>query len=173
MITASRTCFAAPISLSPKFYNRGMLRNLTSINSLRWGALMNPLRPTVRQMPQRIFSTIPQAAHSATSEADQRNSDRNSVAVIVGASRGIGLAVVQALVGRWKGHIVATCRNVQDAGALGALWQFMPDRFSILPMDVCDENSVCSCCKKKQKTTVSFDCTNKTLICLLYMVFNR
>lgn len=80
---------------------------------------------------------------SPSDDARTRNADKNAVAVVVGASRGIGLAVVQNLVTRWSGRIVATCRNVDDAGALSALWQFMPDRFSLLPMDVCDEESVC------------------------------
>lgn len=79
---------------------------------------------------------------TATEAAQQRNSDQKAVAVVVGASRGIGLAIVQSLVRRWKGKIVATCRDVEGAGALSALWQFMPDRLTILPMDVCDENSV-------------------------------
>lgn len=79
---------------------------------------------------------------SPSDDARTRNADKNAVAVVVGASRGIGLAVVQNLVTRWSGHIVATCRNVDDAGALSALWQFMPDRFSLLSMDVCDEESV-------------------------------
>lgn len=80
---------------------------------------------------------------SPTEQAVVRNADKDAVAVIIGASRGIGLAVTQALVTRWKGRIVATCRNVEEAGALSALWQFMPDRFTVLPMDVCDEPSVC------------------------------
>lgn len=79
----------------------------------------------------------------APSAASQiRNADANAVAVVVGASRGIGLAMVQQLATRWKGRIVATCRDVQAAGALGALWQFMPDRFSVVALDVCDEKSV-------------------------------
>lgn len=71
-----------------------------------------------------------------------RNADPNAVAVVVGASRGIGLAMVQKLVRRWKGKIVATCRDRESAGALGALWQFMPDRLSIITMDVCKEDTV-------------------------------
>lgn len=79
----------------------------------------------------------------AHSIAADRSSDSNAVAVVVGGSRGIGLAMVQALVSRgWKGKIVATCRDVEQAGALSALWQFMPDRFSVLSMDVCDEASI-------------------------------
>lgn len=77
-----------------------------------------------------------------TDEAQQRNSDKKAVAVVVGASRGIGLAIVQCLAKQWKGKIVATCRDPENAGALNALWQFMPDRLSVLPMDVCDEDSV-------------------------------
>lgn len=84
----------------------------------------------------------PVCTSSPTEAARQRNADGNAVAVVVGASRGIGLAIVQSLVRRWKGKIVATCRDVENAGALNALWQFMPDRMAILPLDVCDEDSV-------------------------------
>lgn len=62
---------------------------------------------------------------------------------MVGASRGIGLAIAQALVSRgWKGRIAATCRDTDNVPALSALWQFIPDRFCILGMDVCDEESI-------------------------------
>lgn len=94
-----------------------------------------------------IFTRFPQKRFTATlhshSDAKTRNSDASAVAVVVGASRGIGLAIVQALVSRgWKGRIAATCRDTTNAPALSALWQFMPDRFRILDMDVCDEESI-------------------------------
>lgn len=94
-----------------------------------------PFTPTC---PKRFTATLP--LHS---DAQTRNNNTSAVAVVVGASRGIGLAIVQALVSRgWKGRIAATCRDAENASALSALWQFMPDRFCILGMDVCDEQSI-------------------------------
>lgn len=78
----------------------------------------------------------------ACAASSVRNSDANAVAVVVGASRGIGLAITQKLIKRWKGRIVATCRDPGEAGALSALWQFVPHRFSIVRLDVEDESSV-------------------------------
>lgn len=90
----------------------------------------------------------------AHSIAVDRNNDSNAIAVIVGGSRGIGLAMVQSLVSRgWKGKIVATCRDATQAGALSALWQFMPDRFNVLPMDVCNESTIEEAVKEVKEWT--------------------
>ena len=93
---------------------------------------------TITRFASTMAHTKPAPAHISTI----RNADPNAVAVVVGASRGIGLAMVQNLVKRWKGSIVATCRDVESAGALSALWQFMPHRLTVIPMDVCDEKTV-------------------------------
>eukprot|EP00188_Purpureofilum_apyrenoidigerum_P001371 Plantae.Rhodophyta-Purpureofilum_apyrenoidigerum.ctg17443.p1 GENE.Plantae.Rhodophyta-Purpureofilum_apyrenoidigerum.ctg17443~~Plantae.Rhodophyta-Purpureofilum_apyrenoidigerum.ctg17443.p1 ORF type:complete len:318 (-),score=53.78 Plantae.Rhodophyta-Purpureofilum_apyrenoidigerum.ctg17443:97-1050(-) len=74
--------------------------------------------------------------------AKQRNSDKSAAALIVGASRGIGLAMSQAMSKRFKGKIICACREPDEAGALNALWQFNPERFSVVKMDVTDEVSV-------------------------------
>lgn len=42
----------------------------------------------------------------------------------------------------FPGQIFCACRNPDEAGALGALWQFNPERFTILKMDVTVEESV-------------------------------
>uniref|UniRef100_A0A7S3A716 Uncharacterized protein n=2 Tax=Rhodosorus marinus TaxID=101924 RepID=A0A7S3A716_9RHOD len=78
----------------------------------------------------------------ATDAAKRRNADVEAAALIVGASRGIGLAISQVLPKRFKGKIFCACRNPDEAGALGALWQFNPERFTILKMDVTVEESV-------------------------------
>lgn len=111
---------------------------------LAWATyLPRALRTPRQQLLSRVICTAtirPPSLAAAT-----RNADPSAVAVVVGASRGIGLAIVQTLVKRWRGRIVATTRKPDDAGALGALWQFMPDRLSIVPLDVCDESSVSFC----------------------------
>lgn len=110
--------------------------------SLGWTYISSPIRGV------RMAHTTP----NPTAAAVTRRLDPSSVAMVVGASRGIGLAMVQALVSRsWKGKIIAACRDPDSAGALQALWQFMPDRFHILKMDICEEDSVSSRCIDKLK----------------------
>jgi NAD(P)-dependent dehydrogenase (short-subunit alcohol dehydrogenase family) len=57
-------------------------------------------------------------AEGAQKNAQIRNADADAVAVIVGGSRGIGLAMVQVLTTSFKGRIFATGRRPQDATAL-------------------------------------------------------
>jgi NAD(P)-dependent dehydrogenase (short-subunit alcohol dehydrogenase family) len=53
--------------------------------------------------------------------AKTRNSDPDATCVIIGASRGIGLAMSQQIFGRFKGKVAALCRSPDEAGALAAL----------------------------------------------------
>ncbi len=62
--------------------------------------------------------------------------------MIVGASRGIGLAATQSLLRRFTGRIIALCRDPESAGALNALVQFDPRRLQVAPIDITDEESV-------------------------------
>jgi len=71
-----------------------------------------------------------------------RNADPNAVAVIVGASRGIGLASTQALFRRFSGRIIALCRDPASSGALSALTQFDPNRLQVAQCDITDESSI-------------------------------
>lgn len=64
-------------------------------------------------------------------------------ALVVGASRGIGLALIEQLLGVPSCHrIVATCRHPEAAEALGALLDSANGRLRILAMDVTSERSV-------------------------------
>jgi NAD(P)-dependent dehydrogenase (short-subunit alcohol dehydrogenase family) len=74
--------------------------------------------------------------------ATARNSDPNAVCVVVGASRGIGLAITQQLFRRFKGRVITLCRRPDEAGALSALFQFNPHRMTLVPIDTTDEQSV-------------------------------
>lgn len=78
----------------------------------------------------------------ASAPASARNADPAAVAVVIGASRGIGLAATQALMRRFTGTIVALCRDPDSANALKALVQFDPRRLRVAPIDVTDEASV-------------------------------
>ena len=63
--------------------------------------------------------------------------------MIQGASRGIGLALVRALLADARfDRIVASCREPSRAPALQALGRANRERLDIVALDVCDEDSV-------------------------------
>lgn len=82
-----------------------------------------------------------------------RNSDSEAACVVVGASRGIGLAMSQQLFRRFKGRIITLCRNPESAGALSALFQFNPDRMHMLSIDTTDEKSVATAARQVREIT--------------------
>ena len=65
-----------------------------------------------------------------------------STSVIVGASRGIGLALVSALLHRGRGQVVATGRKASESAALAALREQWPDRLHYAQVDVTDAESI-------------------------------
>jgi NAD(P)-dependent dehydrogenase (short-subunit alcohol dehydrogenase family) len=117
----SRRC---PLALNP------ILQSL-SANSIR-------LQSNVRF----AGSTAASSSYTKHASAHARNADPDAVCVVVGASRGIGLAITQQLFRRFKGRVFALCRQPESAGALSALFQFNPDRMTLLPIDITDEDSV-------------------------------
>jgi len=82
------------------------------------------------------------AAAAVTAGAQARNADRNAVAVIVGGSRGIGLAMVKDLISRFDGQIFATGRNPQEAKGLQEVMGQYPGRITPVVLDVTREDSV-------------------------------
>ncbi|GAB0495806.1 hypothetical protein MMPV_007112 [Pyropia vietnamensis] len=104
-----------------------------------------------RRLAAAATASRPTAAlaggRAETPDAAARNADPDAVAVIVGASRGVGLAMTQALSGRFKGKIFAACRDPDSAGALQALWQFNPSRLNIVRADVTCEASLAAVAK--------------------------
>ena len=76
------------------------------------------------------------------SAASRRNADADAVFVVSGSSRGIGLQFVSALLGRTRGRILACCRSPASADRLIELASRHPDRVSILPLDVEDQDSI-------------------------------
>ena len=79
---------------------------------------------------------------AATSSAKARNADDSAVAVIVGGSRGIGLAMVTDLLSRFNGRIFATGRNPDNATGLQEVLAEAAGRVTPISMDVTDEESV-------------------------------
>ena len=66
-----------------------------------------------------------------------------SASVIQGASRGIGLALVERLLERsGPGLVFATCRHPRRADALRVLAKAHPERLRVLTLDVADERSI-------------------------------
>ncbi|XP_074567926.1 uncharacterized protein LOC141824516 isoform X3 [Curcuma longa] len=65
------------------------------------------------------------------------------VSMVQGASRGIGLEFVKQLLKKNdEGHVIATCRNPNQATGLLDLKNKFLERLSILPLDVTKENTI-------------------------------
>ncbi|CAN6338903.1 unnamed protein product [Urochloa humidicola] len=66
------------------------------------------------------------------------------VAMVQGASRGIGLEFVRQLLRRSdQGRVVATCRSPASAAELQKLKEeHAPGRLTVVPLDVTDESTI-------------------------------
>ena len=104
-------------------------------------------RPYRAQAPTRYHARLPGTLISR----DRRHvplgvtalNDQYCTAVIQGASRGIGLALVRKLLADpGRGRIVASCRDPAHAQALRALRVTNPERLEIVALDVTEEDSV-------------------------------
>ena len=69
-------------------------------------------------------------------------SSPTAVSVVLGASRGLGLALSAALLQRSPGHVVALSRRPEDAPALMELKEAAAGRLSCLSCDVTDTGSL-------------------------------
>lgn len=65
----------------------------------------------------------------------------HAYALVTGANRGLGLALVQRLLARGD-RVVATCRQPGKATALNVLAAQHPGRLHVLPLDVADPKSI-------------------------------
>lgn len=72
-----------------------------------------------------------------------RNQDRDAVMMVMGASRGIGYAFVEALLKRTNGRVFAACRNPDRAKKLREL-ELKESRLNVCPVksDLCDMESI-------------------------------
>ena len=104
----------------------------------------NPKRAGLPETVRRLQTNMQAAAAPATASAQARNKDPSAVAVIVGGSRGIGLAMVSDLITRFDGHIFATGRRPDTSQELHALIAQHPSRVTCVAMDVTNEQSVSS-----------------------------
>jgi len=78
------------------------------------------------------------------SEGWKRRNDPNAVFVVTGASRGIGLQFVKALLDQTQGTVVACCRSPDQANALMELGASMqqPHRLQLVELDLEDQESI-------------------------------
>lgn len=88
---------------------------------------------------------------TSISESQKRNSDLNSIFIVTGASRGIGLQYVKSLVERTNGTIIAACRSPSTATQLHDFLNGDNDtddnnrrksRVQILPLDLENQSSI-------------------------------
>ncbi len=68
--------------------------------------------------------------------------DAQSVVVITGSSRGLGLEFVRQLLQSTESHVVATARDPQKADSLTALAKQQPNRLKLVALDTGDESSI-------------------------------
>lgn len=82
--------------------------------------------------------------------------------LVVGASRGIGLAMVSALLSQTDATsalptVLAVCRHPEQADALLALQQACPDRLAILAADIADPESLRALAEAVKQITPRLD----------------
>jgi len=90
------------------------------------------------------MSTTPQSTpeEGGMTAAQKRNADDAAVCVIVGGGRGIGLAMIEEMLHRFRGHILVTARDPWSSPALLDLKEKNEDRITLVAMDVTNEESV-------------------------------
>ncbi|XP_048325636.2 uncharacterized protein LOC107433845 isoform X1 [Ziziphus jujuba] len=92
----------------------------------------------------------PRASFSSSSSTNVKLA--GGVSMVQGASRGIGLEFVKQLLEKnERGHVVATCRNPNEATGLLNLKHKFDDRLSIQQLDVTVESTIEECAKSIQE----------------------
>ena len=66
----------------------------------------------------------------------------DSVVVITGCSRGLGLEYVKQILETTESHVVATARNPQKSDALTRLSKQYEERLKLVTLDTEDESSI-------------------------------
>ena len=87
------------------------------------------------------FSDISPGAGSTGASA-ARNASADSVYVVTGASRGIGLEFARQMLERSRGRVVALCRDPQGSAGLCDLESSGGERLHTLPLDLESQASV-------------------------------
>lgn len=101
-------------------------------------------------------------AHALPAFHERPEAFRESHVLVVGASRGIGLAMVSALLRQADAAmttptVLAACRHPEQATALLALQQVYPDRLAILAVDMADPESLRALAEAVKQITPRLD----------------
>ncbi len=100
-----------------------------------------PEPPGTHDFP--VFSDIETNTDQPSADTELRRNDPNSVFVVTGASRGIGLQFVKTLLETTKGTIVACCRIPEQATTLQSLQDNdVGGRLQIVQLDLEDQASI-------------------------------
>eukprot|EP00172_Hildenbrandia_rubra_P002243 Plantae.Rhodophyta-Hildenbrandia_rubra.ctg29561.p1 GENE.Plantae.Rhodophyta-Hildenbrandia_rubra.ctg29561~~Plantae.Rhodophyta-Hildenbrandia_rubra.ctg29561.p1 ORF type:complete len:310 (+),score=34.91 Plantae.Rhodophyta-Hildenbrandia_rubra.ctg29561:966-1895(+) len=116
---------------------KNQIRMLISFACIRG---QNPLRLPLRA--QTFRSAASKASLKTSSIAVNRNKDQNATAVIVGASRGIGLALTKEVAKRFDGKVIGLCRRPDVAEDLSDVVESDRERIFKGEIDIENENSV-------------------------------
>lgn len=129
----------SPLAFTHLGLNNGINRDRVRLSSS--SSFQAPEPPESQGQP--VFPDIQiQNKSSQRSDATLRNTDPDAVFVINGSSRGIGLQLVQSLLQRTKGKIVACCRSPDAAYNLQTLASGHPQRIQIFPLDVEQQSTI-------------------------------
>lgn len=101
-----------------------------------------PEPPASKGMP--VYPDIDLSMEVQRSESLKRNTDKDAVFVVNGASRGIGLQFVKSLVERTEGIVIACCRSPENAVGLNDYIETLddPSRVQVIPLDMEDQESI-------------------------------
>ena len=90
----------------------------------------------------KYYPATSKKARASESAMPHFHTAPNAVSVVVGASRGLGLALSAALLQRSPGRVVALARQPEEAPALMALREASGGRLSCFSCDVTDYESL-------------------------------
>ncbi len=137
--------FIRPSSRSPSLFllptnhHQSAIRSHTSSSSAIASSFEAPVPPESHGHP--VFPHI-KFNRGDNANSLNRNSDPNSVFVVSGASRGIGLQFVSSLLERTEGKIIACCRSPATADQLNKVAAQNTDRIEVLPLDLEDQSTI-------------------------------
>ena len=103
------------------------------MDSIRSRIIYTFRRLSVSPLPKRNYNTT--HPMSNVTRALSRTADRNAVMMVMGASRGIGFALVKKLLSSTKGRVFAACRDPTSAKDLRAL-ESRETRLKVCPVGV-------------------------------------
>lgn len=145
--------------LAKKTYNRGWNITqslLTRYNSRRGYAKTHTIAATDADLLEAIGPELePNPRNQQLRSPNEKISmTHTTTSLVQGASRGIGLEMVRQLLSREPAsHVIATCRNPDDAPDLARLRMEHSERLRVLRLDVSEERSIESAAQRLAEDT--------------------